>query len=41
VELIGDEFKRNQMGLSARSVIDANQQALPALLSVIEKVFSE
>ena len=41
VELIEDEFKRNQMGLAARSVIDANQQALPALLSVIEKVFSE
>ena len=40
-ELIEDEFKRNQMGLAARSVIDANQQALPALLSVIEKVFSE
>ena len=41
VELIEDEFKRNQMGLAARAVIDTNQQALPALLSVIEKVFSE
>jgi 3-deoxy-D-manno-octulosonic-acid transferase len=41
VELIKDEPKRNQMGLAARSVIDANQQALPDLLSVIEKVFNE
>lgn len=39
-ELLNNDMRRQEMGRAARSVIDANQQALPALMKVIKDLLS-
>jgi len=39
-ELLGNNSRQKEMGAAARSVIDANQQALPALMKVINELLS-
>lgn len=39
-ELVCNEIKRQQMGAAARSVIDANQQAMPTLMEMIGRLLS-